>query len=599
MRTAVRRAWFGIARSLGLKLVLGSLAVEVVMLTALVLTNTGIMTASLAEQTATRMAEVETLLNASLAVPLVQRDNGALNDVLTALRRHQGFEYLVLEDTRGTVLARSGWPDGVPPPPPSVRKPTEVGGRWDAEVPITMGGQTYGHLHFGIATGFFAEARRAMTRISLAIAAAEVLLSAGLLSLIGFWLTRRLRAVTLSVEAVAGGDLGTRARVGSGHDEIDRLGASFNVMAEALDQRVRELARLYQAVECSPVSIVITDTQGAIEYVNPQFCAATGYSAEEVLGANPRVLKSGEMSADHYVDMWSKIMAGQMWYGTFHNRRKDGRLFWEEAAIAPVKDEGGRVTHFVAIKVDVTERRAKERELRQAVDSLTAANTELERFAYVASHDLQEPLRTVVSFAQLLERRFRDQLGPEGQEYIQFLVGASTRMHWLINDLLAYSRIGVTDRPFGPVRARAACDAALENLQDSIGASGATVEVGDLPVVLGDEVQLMQVFQNLIGNALKFHAPGHAPRVTVRADRDPDGAWRFAVTDDGIGFDPSEQDVFEIFRRLHPAHEYPGSGVGLTVCKRIVQRHNGRIWVESAPGAGSTFSFTLPAAGPA
>lgn len=241
---------------------------------------------------------------------------------------------------------------------------------------------------------------------------------------------------------------------------------------------------------------------------------------------------------------------------------------------------------------DLALRAAKEQELRQTVRELERANAELDRFAYVASHDLQEPLRTITSFAQLLERKYKGKLDSEACEYIEFTVTAAKRMHALINDLLVYSRINANGTPFGPASTEAACAAAIDNLHQAIAESGAEISVGPLPEVQGDEAQLVQVFQNLLGNAIKFHRPGQTPHVRIEAQR-IDDRWRFSVADDGIGITSEHGDIFEIFRRLHTIAEFPGTGVGLAICKSIILHHQGEIWYESAAGIGSTFYFTL------
>ncbi|MDO8606671.1 MAG: GAF domain-containing protein [Phaeospirillum sp.] len=238
--------------------------------------------------------------------------------------------------------------------------------------------------------------------------------------------------------------------------------------------------------------------------------------------------------------------------------------------------------------------RRQEEELREMVERLTVSNTELERFAYVASHDLQEPLRTIVAFTQLVERGMGTTLPATERENFAFVIDAAKRMHLLIQDLLAFSRISSKGAAFSRVSLRDACAAAIDNLRESISDSGAEVTVGELPEVMGDGVQLMQVFQNLIGNAVKFRYADRLPQVSVTAEWN-NNEWVITVADNGIGIGNTEQDIFEIFRRLHSGPLYPGSGVGLAICKRIVHRHNGRIWVDSAEGAGSSFHFSLPA----
>ncbi|MDO8605422.1 MAG: ATP-binding protein [Phaeospirillum sp.] len=367
---------------------------------------------------------------------------------------------------------------------------------------------------------------------------------------------------------------------------------------DAVDRAQRREAQeqvriMSMAVEQSPVAVMITDTKGIITYVNPCFCANTGYERHEVLGRTPNIVKGGDTPVEEYRQLWQTISSGNVWRGMFHNQRKDGSFYWDEASVSPVRDLSGKVSHFVGITLDMTERQLRDQELHKAVRHLTEANTELERFAYVASHDLQEPLRTLTSFTQLLDRRFHGDMDSEAKEYMAFIVDAAKRMHELINDLLAYSRVTGEGRGFARVALADVCAQALRNLKCSIDEAGALIMLGDLPDVVGDEVQLMQLFQNLIGNAIKFRRAGATPEIVVSAQHKA-GEWLVSVRDNGIGILTTEQDIFEIFRRLHTHAEYPGTGVGLAVCKCIVQHHLGRIWVESKPGDGSTFFFTLP-----
>jgi signal transduction histidine kinase len=238
-----------------------------------------------------------------------------------------------------------------------------------------------------------------------------------------------------------------------------------------------------------------------------------------------------------------------------------------------------------------------EETLRRSLAEIERSNAELEQFARVASHDLQAPLVTVGGYVGLLARRFKGQLGTEGDEFIAFAQEGVARMQQLIRDLLAYARVGTAGERFGHVATSELLKCALANLEAAITESGAAVACDELPIVWGDTQQLLQVFQNLVGNAIKFRG-GRAPQIRVGAKQD--GAqWLFSVQDNGIGIPPEARDrLFRMFERLHGVSEYPGSGIGLALCKKIVERHGGRIWVESEVGIGSTFLFTLPAVPP-
>lgn len=234
--------------------------------------------------------------------------------------------------------------------------------------------------------------------------------------------------------------------------------------------------------------------------------------------------------------------------------------------------------------------------LEEKARELARSNADLERFGYIASHDLIEPLRTITNFLQLLERRYQSVLDNDAKEYIVFAVDGATRMRRLITALLEYSRVGTRAHPLSLCDCNKILATALQNLQVAIEESAAQVTHEVLPTVMADEIQLEQLLQNLIGNALKFHKPGEPPRIHIGVKRNGSD-WQFSVQDHGIGIPEKESErIFEIFQRLHTVKEYAGTGIGLAICKKIVERHGGRIWVTSQPGAGSTFSFTIPAA---
>jgi PAS domain S-box-containing protein len=271
----------------------------------------------------------------------------------------------------------------------------------------------------------------------------------------------------------------------------------------------------------------------------------------------------------------------------------DGNSIWLSVTGEPVFEDR-RFRGYRGVGTDITERKRAQGVLRAAYDELARSNSELQQFAYVASHDLQEPLRMIGSYTQLLERRYGDKLDSDAREFMDFIVDGATRMKQLIEDLLAYSRVGTRGKELRPVKAQAALERALVNLRAAIESSGAQITHDALPDVDGDDTQLTQLFQNLVGNAIKFRKKDEPLRVHVGV-QDAGEHWRFTVTDNGIGIEPQYfERIFMVFQRLHTRDEYPGTGIGLAICKKVVDRHRGRIWVESAYGEGSSFIFTLP-----
>jgi PAS domain S-box-containing protein len=249
---------------------------------------------------------------------------------------------------------------------------------------------------------------------------------------------------------------------------------------------------------------------------------------------------------------------------------------------------------YKKLQQELAERQRAEKRLEHYAAELERSNKELEQFAYIASHDLQEPLRMVTSYLQLLERRYGNNLETDAHEFIEYAVDGATRMHLLINDLLTYSRVSTRAKPFESTDCSVLLNQVLTNLKVAIEESEATITFDELPTTKADATQLTQVFQNLLSNAIKFHKQDTPPHIHVSAERQKD-AWRFSVRDNGIGIAPEHTErIFLIFQRLHTREEYPGTGIGLAVCKKIVERHGGRIWLESEPGSGSTFHFTVP-----
>lgn len=275
--------------------------------------------------------------------------------------------------------------------------------------------------------------------------------------------------------------------------------------------------------------------------------------------------------------------------------RQDGSRFWGSGVVNPTRDATGRVIGFVKVLRDITAQKRSEERLAEQARALQRSNEDLQRFAYVASHDLQEPLRAIASYSQLLVRKAEGRLDEDSEQFVHFIVDGVERMRTLIHDLLEFSRLASSEpEPLERVDCNAVLGLALQHLQPRIAASGARIRFERLPVVLGNESRLLQVLQNLIGNALKYCDT--TPEISISAARDHD-YWQIVVRDNGIGI-PAEhhEEIFGLFRRLHSRTKYPGTGIGLATCKRIVEQLGGRIWVKSSPGAGSEFYVTLPAA---
>jgi PAS domain S-box-containing protein len=370
-----------------------------------------------------------------------------------------------------------------------------------------------------------------------------------------------------------------------------------DVVAEAGLSRSPEL--LEGIVQLAADGIISIDDQERIHLFNAGAEEIFGYRADEVLGRELEMLIPQRYRALHrseHLPHFARAHETARRMGErreVFGRRKSGEEFPAEVAISKVT-VGGRQMYNAVVR-DVTERKRYEAELKSRGTALERSNAELEQFAYVASHDLQEPLRMVASYTQLLQRRYEGKLDAQADRYIHFAVDGAQRMQTLINDLLALSRVGTQGRAFQPVDIAEVVRRALRWLGQAIEESGGRVEVGPLPVVRGDAGQLEQVFQNLIANALKFRRPDVPPLVAVTAER-RDDEWEITVRDNGIGFEQQfAEQIFVVFQRLHTRAEYAGTGVGLAICKKIVERHGGRIWAESVPNEGTTFYFTLPA----
>ncbi|NTU43621.1 MAG: PAS domain S-box protein [Nitrospirales bacterium] len=371
---------------------------------------------------------------------------------------------------------------------------------------------------------------------------------------------------------------------------------------------------LASIVHSSDDAIIGKNMEGIIESWNSGAEHIYGYTEEEVKGRHISILLP-DRSSDETADILKRVQRDEKveQYETLR-RRKDGSLITVSLTVSPIRDAAGVIAGASIIARDITERKVMEEKIRKYMTSLERSNKELEQFAYVASHDLQEPLRRIISFTDLLAQKYSGQLDEKADTYIRFIVSGAMRMSTLINDLLTYSRVTTKGKELSPTDMTEVISMVMKDMSLSIEESGASITVDMLPTVMADDAQIGQVFQNLISNAIKFR--GHAsPVIHVSAIPIPEfltkgqqvppeirqhlqeagRGWVFSLRDNGIGIEPQySHQIFEIFQRLHTQEEYPGTGIGLAVCKKVVERHGGKIWVESEKGKGTTFSFSLP-----
>ncbi len=356
----------------------------------------------------------------------------------------------------------------------------------------------------------------------------------------------------------------------------------------------RELGLVRHALDKSAI-VAVTDRAGKIIHVNDKFCEISKYPREELMGQNHRIINSGYHGKDFFELMWKTIAGGKVWEGEIRNRAKDGSIYWVNTTIVPFSDESGKPYQYVSIRYEITQRKIAEEQLRVYADRLEQSNRELQDFASVAAHDLQEPLRKIQAFGDRLSTRFSMELSEEGRDYLSRMLISAGRMRRLIDDLLTYSRVATQGKPFEPTDLNHILSEVLSDLELRIEQVKGEVDADPLPSLEADPSQMRQLFQNLIANALKFHQPSTRPIVRISAAKSLGGFYEISVADNGIGFDEKYLDrIFTIFQRLHGRQEYEGTGVGLAVCRRIVERHGGTITAKSRPGRGACFLIHLP-----
>ena len=383
----------------------------------------------------------------------------------------------------------------------------------------------------------------------------------------------------------------THTETGAVHGMI-AVFRDLSAQTEAETRGQQEQERLRRVFEASPNGILLVDSRGRIALANRRAEAMFGHAPGTLEGLHVTTLVPSPARDEHgswMAGVFAERQGRAMGAGRdVHGLRRDGTLVPLEIGLSPIEMPDG--DFMLATLIDITERKRRDDELRRS-------NADLEQFAYIASHDLQEPLRMVASYTELLEERYKGRLDERADKYIFYAVDGAKRMQRLVADLLAFSRVGSQGKPLKPVDTAAVLAEVLRVLGPRLREAGADVQADTLPPVMADEDQLYQLLQNLVGNALKFRSEA-PPCIRISAVREGD-AWRFAVADNGIGIEPQYSErIFQMFQRLHERGRYEGSGIGLSIVKRILERHGGRIWLQSTPGQGSTFFFTLPALAP-
>ncbi len=441
-------------------------------------------------------------------------------------------------------------------------------------------------------------------------------------------LTQPIRVLTAAVRRMSAGDLSQRVHIDA-DDELGELGRAFNRMTADLRnvwntieqqvwQRTRELEesnreaqkardelrKFFRAVESSPMSVIITDLDGIIEYVNPHFTESTGYTAEEAQGRRPNLVASGETSSQIYQSLWSTIKSGGEWRGEFLNRHKDGRTFWEAAFISPVREPGGAITHFIAIEHDITAQKTSEQHLRSAKDAAEDASRAKSEFLAVMSHEIRTPMNGILGMTQLM---LDTPLSALQRDYLDTVRHSGEALLTLLNDILDFSKLeaGRVELESADFDLPGTIDQVINLMTARARERRLTIQAEiapDVPRFLrGDQGRLRQVLLNLVGNAVKFTEKGSI-RVVVDVEPLSEGApawpraYRFSVIDTGIGISQDVQErLFQSFSQADTSisRRYGGSGLGLAICRRLVELHGGQIGVSSQPGQGSTFWFTV------